>query len=204
MTARQPGPVATDPLVAALADALGVEAGAGARDPAAAVRPSRSHGVLAVDVAPARWADAAAAARDVLGASLFDHLTAVDEPPDALDVVLHVWAPATRVHLRLRTRLDRAAPRVASVAAVYRGAAWAERETAEMFGVVFAGHPAPGPLLLAPSHEGHPLRKDSVLAARVVTPWPGSAEPGVPRRRPVLPPGVPPPGTWGLPPADRP
>ncbi|WP_256862315.1 NADH-quinone oxidoreductase subunit C [Microbispora sp. GKU 823] len=66
-----------------------------------------------------------------------------------------------------------------------------------MFGVVFDGHPDLRPLLLPDGFEGHPLRKDFVLAARVAKAWPGAKEPGEsdhgsPSRRRMLPPGVPP------------
>ena len=47
-----------------------------------------------------------------------------------------------------------------------------------MFGIDFPGHPNLVPLLLPPEFEGHPLRKDFVLAARVAKPWPGAIEPG--------------------------
>jgi NADH-quinone oxidoreductase subunit C len=73
-----------------------------------------------------------------------------------------------------------------------------------MFGVDFPGHPGGlRPLLLPPEFEGHPLRKEFVLAARVAKAWPGAKEPGeshdpkAARRAPMRPPGVPAPGEWG-------
>jgi NADH-quinone oxidoreductase subunit C len=87
---------------------------------------------------------------------------------------------------------------------IYPGAAWHERETHEMFGVGFTDHPGGlRPLLLPPEFEGHPLRKEFVLAARVAKPWPGAKEPGeshdptAAKRAPMRPPGVPAPGEWG-------
>ena len=47
-----------------------------------------------------------------------------------------------------------------------------------MFGIDFAGHPDLSPLLLPDGFEGHPLRKDFVLAARAAKAWPGAKEPG--------------------------
>ena len=92
-----------------------------------------------------------------------------------------------------------------------RARRWHERETHEMFGVDFTDHPHLVPLLLPENFEGHPLRKDFVLAARVAKAWPGAKEPGEsehggPKRRQMLPPGVPDPNEWGplkgqLPPA---
>ena len=61
---------------------------------------------------------------------------------------------------------------------VYRGANWHERETFEMFGITFTDHPNLIPLLLPDGFDGHPLRKDFVLAARVAKEWPGVKEPG--------------------------
>jgi NADH-quinone oxidoreductase subunit C len=56
---------------------------------------------------------------------------------------------------------------------VYAGAAWHERETHEMFGIRFEGNPDLRNLYLPTEFEGHPLRKEFPLLARVVKPWPG-------------------------------
>jgi NADH-quinone oxidoreductase subunit C len=99
-------------------------------------------------------------------------------------------------------------PEVESLVDLYPGAAWHERETYEMFGIVFARHPDLRPLLLPPEFEGHPLRKEFVLASRVAKPWPGAKEPGesdhdapaaaAPTgRRRTRPPGVPTPEERG-------
>jgi NADH-quinone oxidoreductase subunit C len=56
---------------------------------------------------------------------------------------------------------------------VYAGANWHERETHEMFGIVFAGHPDLRNMYLPTDFEGFPLRKDFPLLARMVKPWPG-------------------------------
>ena len=56
---------------------------------------------------------------------------------------------------------------------VYAGANWHERETWEMFGIGFAGHPDLRHIYLPVDFEGHPLRKDFPLLARMVKPWPG-------------------------------
>ncbi len=55
----------------------------------------------------------------------------------------------------------------------YLGANWHERETHEMFGITFVGHPYLVNLYLPGDFEGYPLRKDFPLLARRVKPWPG-------------------------------
>lgn len=62
---------------------------------------------------------------------------------------------------------------VASWINTYPGADWHEREVYEMFGINIAGHPRLHPLYLPGDFEGHPMRKDFPLLARIVKPWPG-------------------------------
>jgi NADH-quinone oxidoreductase subunit C len=165
-----------------------------------------AYGQVTVDVAPAEWVPALTRARDDLGFTFFDWLTAVDQEDDGMDVVVHLWCLERREHLLLRTRLAATDLRLATATSVFAGAGWHERETFEMFGIDFDGHPNLVPLLLPDGFEGHPLRKDFVLAARVAKAWPGAKEPGEsdaghgggsPGRRTSRPPGVPDPATWG-------
>ncbi|OKI55988.1 NADH-quinone oxidoreductase subunit C [Micromonospora sp. CB01531] len=162
-----------------------------------------AHARATVDVPPDAWRDAVRAVRDdaELACDFFDWLSAVDELADGFDVVAHLWSTNRRHGVLLRTRVPRAEPRVASVVGIFPGASWHERETHEMFGIRFDGHPDLKPLLLPPEFEGHPLRKEFVLASRVAKPWPGAKEPGESEagggRRPIRPPGVPAPGEWG-------
>ena len=55
----------------------------------------------------------------------------------------------------------------------YLGANWHERECHEMFGIGFDGHPDLRNMYLPGEFEGHPLRKDFPLLARMIKPWPG-------------------------------
>ncbi|CAL9451879.1 NADH-quinone oxidoreductase subunit C [Streptomyces sp. enrichment culture] len=170
-----------------------------------------AYGVLTVDVPSDAWIPALEAARDRLGCTFFDWLSAVDEPGTGFRVTAHVVALSPVRRLLLRTTVPHETPVLPSAVDVYAGAAWHERETHEMFGVDFTGHPGLDHLLLPDNFEGHPLRKDFVLAARVAKAWPGAKEPGEsehggPKRRQMLPPGVPDPNEWGplkgqLPPA---
>ncbi|MEU2057085.1 NADH-quinone oxidoreductase subunit C [Streptomyces bungoensis] len=158
--------------------------------------------VLTVDVPPSSWLTALETARTALSCSYFDWLSAVDEPGTGLRVCAHVVALRPVRRLLLRTTVPHEAPALPSAVGVYAGAGWHERETHEMFGIVFEGHPGLDHLLLPETFEGHPLRKDFVLAARVAKAWPGAKEPGEsdhggPKRRQMLPPGVPDPNEWG-------
>jgi NADH:ubiquinone oxidoreductase subunit C len=168
-----------------------------------------AYGLLTVDVPAESWIAALESARDRLGCRYFDWLSAVDEPGTGFRVCAHVVALPTAAgggggvrRLLLRTTVPHEAPELPTATGVFAGAAWHERETHEMFGVDFAGHPHLTRLLLPDAFEGHPLRKDFVLAARVAKAWPGAVEPGEsahggPKRRQMLPPGVPDPNEWG-------
>src|SRR5262245_2490740 len=158
-----------------------------------------------VDVASTAWHEAVRQARDDLGCDFFDWLSAVDEEQRGYSIVAHVWSTQSRYGVLVRTLIPADEPAIDSIVDLYPGAAWHERETHEMFGVRFPGHPGLKPLLLPPEFEGHPMRKDFVLASRVAKPWPGAKEPGeshvegTARRQPMRPPGVPAPGEWGPP-----
>jgi NADH-quinone oxidoreductase subunit C len=173
-----------------------------------------AYGQETADVPPESWVDALTAARDELGLTYFDWLTAVDQldadERPGFDVVTHLWSVERHEHLLLRTRVVSdgvTPPSLPTATGVFAGASWHERETFEMFGIDFAGHPHLVPLLLPDGFEGNPLRKDFVLAARVAKAWPGAKEPGEsdadsgrgasPGRRKTRPPGVPDPETWG-------
>jgi NADH:ubiquinone oxidoreductase subunit C len=140
-------------------------------------------GPVTVDLPAESWAAGVDLARTALGCDWFDFLSAVDEP-DGFAVVCHLARTAPFGHLLLRTRLPHDQPTLRSVRASYAGAAWHERETAEMFGITFvdaAGEPLGAePLLLPPGFRGHPLRKDFVLQSRLDRAWPGAKDPDRP------------------------
>lgn len=125
------------------------------------------------------WHDSAMALRDH-GAVIFEWLSAVDRG-DHIDVALHVRNASEAVILIASTN-----EAIATVTDVWAGAAWHERETAEMFGITFSGHNT-ARLLLADLPEVHaPLKRSFALTARVNKEWPASDS----LRRGQLPPGV--------------
>jgi NADH-quinone oxidoreductase subunit C len=85
----------------------------------------------------------------------------VDWPQRELrfDVVYHLLSPKQNLRIRVKVATDEDTP-VPSACAVYPGADWFERETWDMYGVLFTGHPDLRRILTDYGFEGHPLRKD--------------------------------------------
>jgi NADH-quinone oxidoreductase subunit C len=90
-----------------------------------------------------------------------------------MQVFAHVESTTRKWGVTLKTDVDERDPHAESWVAQFPGADWHERETWEMYGAVFDGHPSLRHLYLPSEFEGHPLRKDYPLLARVVKPWPG-------------------------------
>lgn len=138
------------------------------------------HGDAVVTVTAARYAEVARMLRDdeALAFDFYDFLSAVDRTPGGggVEVVLQVGSTRHGHHCRVKVDCGAESPRCPSVAAVWAGADWGERETAELFGVEFEGHPDPRRLLLADQFEGHPMRKSFPLMTREAKPWPGAVE----------------------------
>ena len=88
-------------------------------------------------------------------------------------VFLRVYDVDRKLGITFKADLDDDNPSVQSIADVFRGADWHEREAWEMFGFDFPGHPGLRHLYLPGEFEGFPLRKDFPLLARAVKPWPG-------------------------------
>lgn len=82
--------------------------------------------------------------------------------PDRFEVVYHLWSPARRQEVTLKVPVPKEDAWVPSVVEVWQGADWHERETYDLFGIVFEGHPNLRRILMSPDWKGHPLRKDYV------------------------------------------
>jgi NADH-quinone oxidoreductase subunit C len=98
----------------------------------------------------------------------FDHLrfiAGVDQMDEGIEIVYSLWSYAKHHALFVKTTLPLTDPHVPSVSSLWAGADWHERETAEMFGVFFDGHPELKHLLLDDDMEIHPLLKAHPLAA---------------------------------------
>ena len=144
------------------------------------VRAEEVHGHPVITVTPGRYHEMAVFLRDEpdLDFNFFDFLAGVDYIPKGrgFDVVTHVYSTRHNHHTRLKVECDAQSPVCPSVSDVWAGANWHERETAELFGIDFEGHPHLVKLVLPEQFEGHPLRKDFPLMSREAKPWPGAVE----------------------------
>ena len=78
------------------------------------------------------------------------------------EVVYHLYSIEKRHRLRLKVKVDEGEP-IPSVVDIWPAADWPERETYDMYGIVFDGHPNLQRIYMAPDWEGYPLRKDYPL-----------------------------------------
>ena len=139
----------------------------------AALEISENWGHLIVRVPPEKRPDALAVLK-TQGFDFYDFGCGVDWPDEnELEVLDNVFATKSLQRVTVKCRVPREQPKVPTATTVYAGADWHERETWELFGIVFVGHPGLRRLLLADWQEGFPMRKDEVLRARVEKPWPG-------------------------------
>jgi NADH-quinone oxidoreductase subunit C len=80
--------------------------------------------------------------------------------PGRFEVVVNLLSHARRDRVRLRVQVPAEDPVVASITGIHPGLESSERETYDMFGIVFADHPDPTRILMPEDWIGHPLRKD--------------------------------------------
>ena len=113
-----------------------------------------------------------------LGAVDWSNDRAVGDPPEEpvqerYELLTRLSAVNSNAAVIVSTDLPKDDARIPTLIDVYGGANWHERETAEMFGIAFEGHPNTSHLYLPDGFEGHPLRKTFPLLSRDVKPWPG-------------------------------
>jgi NADH-quinone oxidoreductase subunit C len=138
--------------------------------PGAILAVSTAYGELTLDVEPARLVETVRHLRDdpaCLFISFID-LTAVDYPTRAqrFDVVTHLLSPKHNRRIRVKVATDEDTP-VPSLVELFPAANWFERETYDLFGVLFSGHPDLRRILTDYGFDGHPLRKDFPMTGYV-------------------------------------
>jgi NADH-quinone oxidoreductase subunit C len=107
----------------------------------------------------------------------FIDITAIDWPSreNRFDVVYHLLSPKLNQRIRVKVETDETTP-VPSVITVFPGADWFERETYDLYGVLFTGHPDMRRILTDYGFDGHPLRKDFPLTGFVEVRWDDEAK----------------------------
>ncbi len=100
-----------------------------------------------------------------------------DATTGELEVLIHVYSPDHVISVTIHVPIPLDDPVCPSSSDVYAGAIWHERETWEMFGIAFTGHPKLVNLYLPEDFEGTPLRKSFKLPTRMTKPWPGAKDP---------------------------
>ncbi len=123
-------------------------------------RVSVLHDMLVLDVDREQLVEVARVVRDELPTrcDLYSVNAGVDTGAE-LRSVTFVRGTTTHVFVMLRTRCSVDDPHVPSLVSVWEGANWPERETYDMFGIEFDGHPDLRRIFLEESFPGHPLRK---------------------------------------------
>jgi NADH/F420H2 dehydrogenase subunit C len=96
--------------------------------------------------------------RDQLGFDLLSCISGVDML-DHLETVYHLRSTVRGQLLQIKVRLDHEKPEVDSIVSVWPTANWLERETYDLFGIKFTGHPDLRRMLLDDDFEGYPLLK---------------------------------------------
>ena len=145
---------------------------------------SVNHGAVDLVCSPGDLPVVARKLRDTPGlrCRFFTFLSAVDrsevaDNPGGLEVLLHVYSPEHALSVTVHVPLDAEQPSCKSITDIYLGALWHERETHEMFGIDFEGHPRLVNLYLPEDFEGHPGLRSFKLPSRQVKEWPGAKDP---------------------------
>ncbi len=122
-----------------------------------------SHGHLVLHTEASRLVELVRFLRDDASCRFVNiiDVTAVDYPgrEKRFDVVYHFMSPMLNARLRIKLEASETT-QVPSLIAEFPGADWFERETYDLYGVIFTGHPDMRRLLTDYGFDGHPLRKD--------------------------------------------
>jgi len=84
-------------------------------------------------------------------------------PEARFEVVYHLYSLQNKEYLRLKVEVDESDPVVDTVSHIWPGANWHERETFDMYGITFRGHPDLRRMYMPEDYEYYPLRKDFPL-----------------------------------------
>lgn len=129
------------------------------------LHPSRE---TLIETLEAMKADGFVSVLDVCGVDYLEHPNRSVAPginPERFEVAVLLMSHARATRIRLRVQVPEADPVVPSMFDVFPGTEAPERETWDMFGISFDGHPDMTRILMPDGWEGHPLRKDFAVGA---------------------------------------
>jgi NADH-quinone oxidoreductase subunit C len=128
-------------------------------DPQAIAAGGHARGELTLQIAPEKIVEVCSFLKSRQGFQRLSTVTAVDRHPlsPRFEVVYHLHSLERNQRLRLKCGVD---AEIDSVAGVWAGADWYEREVFDLFGVRFRNHPDLRRIMMPDDWEGHPLRKD--------------------------------------------
>jgi NADH-quinone oxidoreductase subunit C len=123
-------------------------------------------GELTLHVKPEKLVDVAFILRDVLKFEMCMGVNGIHYPEQTgreLHAVYPLLSMTKNQRIRLEVSVPDAHPHIPSVVEVWAGNNWHERETFDMFGIIFDGHPGLTRILMPDDWKGHPQRKDYAL-----------------------------------------
>lgn len=147
-----------------------------------------NHGQIDISCSPDRLAGVVTTLQtaDGIRCEYFTFLSGVDrtefggEDPakhGGLEVLIHLYSPDHVIHVNIHVPIDLDDPICPTITDVFHGALWHERETHEMFGIDFEGHPKLVNLYLPEDFVGNPMRRSFKLPSRNIKDWPGAKDP---------------------------
>lgn len=126
-----------------------------------------SAGIVGIEVTPERVIEVGRFLHDVLGFEMLTSVSGVDMI-EHLESVYHFRSLSHNWLLQMRVKTSSTDPQIPSLVGIYQSANWLERETYDLYGIRFAGHPDLRRILLDDEFEGHPLLKSFTSTPAVV------------------------------------
>ena len=131
--------------------------------------PAEFRGEITLQLAdPEKLVEVCTHAKQALGFDYLVDISSVDNYGDdpRWTLVYELSGIEHRAHLRLKTNVSEERSELPTVTGLWRTADWHERETFDLFGIIFDGHPDLRRILLPDDWQGHALRKDFPLAGK--------------------------------------
>jgi NADH-quinone oxidoreductase subunit C len=142
-------------------------------------------GELTLHVKASRLVEVSLILRDKLKFEMCLGVSGVNYPDDndrELHAVYPLLSMTNNQRIRLEVSVPDSHPHIPSLVEVWAGNNWNERETFDMFGIIFDGHPGLTRILMPDDWQGHPQRKDYALGGISVE-YKGATTPAPDERR---------------------